>query len=122
MRLLYHRGSPDSDADIANYVYLRNLLTEASEKVATEVGPIEIVTETTGPFWDATHRAKHLGKKGLPIPTKAFGRGGQYLGTTLLLYGRSEGELEYFWHGREAVEEALGSILAAGAGWLAKFL
>ena len=122
LRLLYHRGLSYSDPDLADYVYLRNLLTEASEKVAPDIGAIELLVDTRAPFWHAVERAKVLGKKGLPTPRDAFAKGGDGLGTSLLLYRDGERQLEYFWHGRDEVEKALEALRAEGAGWLARYL
>ena len=121
MRLLYHRGLSYSEPDLAHYVYLRNLLTDASAKVAPDIGGIELLVDTRAPFWDAVNRVKALGKKGLPTPKDAFGKGGDGLGTSLLLYGDREGQLEYFWHGRDDVEKALEALDLEGPGWLDKY-
>jgi len=122
VRLLYHRGLSYSEHDLAEYVYLRNLLAMASEKVAPDLGGIPILVDTRAPFWDAVHRVKDLGRKGLPAPREAFGKGGDGLGTSLLLYGDREGELRYFWHGRGDVERALESLRSEGARWLVPYL
>ena len=121
MKLLYHRGLSYSEPDLADYMYLRNLLTEASEKVAPVIGEIEVLVDTRAPFWDAVNRVKPLGKKGLPIPKDAFRKGGAGLGTSLLLYGDGEGQLEYFWHGRNEVESALETLRAEGPAWLDQY-
>lgn len=120
MRLSYHRGLSYSEPDLAHYVYLRNLLNEASEKVAPEIGEMQILVDTRAPFWDAVQRAKYLGKKGLPAPRSVFGKGGDGLGASLLLYGDGEGDLRYFWHGRDDVEKALEAIRSGGSAWLDK--
>ena len=121
MRLLYHRGLSYSEGALADYVYLRNLLTEASTRVAPDIGEIGVLVDTRTPFWDAVQRAKYRGKKGLPSPREVFGKGGDGLGTSLLLYGDGEGALEYFWHGRDAVETALDSLRSDGSGWLGRY-
>jgi len=121
VRLVYHRGFSYSEFDLANYAYLRNLLSNASAKVSSKLGGIAIVADTNESFWDATKRVRHLGKKGLPTPTVEWGKGGRGLGTSLLLYGEGDGELEYFWTRRESVEKALEEILSGGPGWLAEF-
>ena len=123
MRLVYHRGHSYSEFDLTNYVYLRNLLSEASEKIASEFGDIVIMSDNTQPFWDATHRVKYLGaKKGLPRPRDAFGKGGDALGTNLLLYGDGKGELEFFWSGCEAVQAELERIITEGTDHLGDLL
>lgn len=122
MRLVFHRGLSYSEPGLAHYVYLRNLLTEASERVAPDIGEIRLLVDTRAPFWDAVQRVKYLGKKGLPPPKDTFGKGGDGLGTSLLIYGDREGQLEYFWHGRDDVEKALECLRAEGSKWLSKYI
>lgn len=114
MRLVYHRG--DVDYGLRDYVYLWNLLASAQ----AIVGPIEVMT-TNEPYEEASRPGtwRRLMRKGLPKPSEGLDKG--FLTTTLFLYNEAC-ELEYYWHGREAVEAELERIKREGKDHLRSFL